>query len=106
MKLSISKELHDRAWGCALSTNEKKLTDFIALAVINDAKGLLDDVAFNEKLMLATRDERVVATFDGDANGWAPARVKLALVRAVLFAEPKNPSKFIPDGLDGAEARP
>jgi hypothetical protein len=71
VKLSISRDLHDRAWGCTLGTNEKKLTDFIALAVINDAKGILDDVAFNEKLMVAARDERVVVTFSGDAKGWS-----------------------------------
>ena len=92
MKLSISRDLHDRAWSCSLATHEKKLTDFIALAVINDAKGILDDVAFNEKLMVAARDERVVVTFSGDAKGWSCARVKLALVRAVLFVEASQPS--------------
>jgi len=92
VKLSISRDLHDRAWSCSLATHEKKLTDFIALAVINDAKGILDDVAFNEKLMVAARDERVVVTFSGDAKGWSCARVKLALVRAVLFVEASQPS--------------
>ena len=87
MKLSVSRDLHERAWSCAEAIDEKRLTDFIDLAILNDLSGRLDGVAFNKELMTATRDERVVIIFSGDARGWSSDRVKLALVRAVLFAE-------------------
>jgi len=86
MKLRICTDLHERAKSCAEAIDET-LTGFIGLARINDAKGRLDDVAFDEKLMTATRADSVVVTFTGDAGGWACDRVKLALVRAVVFAE-------------------
>ena len=86
MKLRICRDLYDRAWGCAESVQET-LTDFVGIAVLHDFTGRLSSVEFDETLMLSTRADSTVIDFTGDARGWASARVKLALVRAVLFAE-------------------
>ena len=103
MKIRISRDLHARAWACADALGEKKLTRFIDLAVINDAKGRLDDVVVDEGMMVATRENSTVVTFLGDDKGWHCDRVKLALVRAVLFAEAANPPPFVPDGIEGKD---
>ena len=91
MKLRVSIDLRDRAKDCADAIDET-LTNFIGLAIINDMKGRFDDIAFDEKLISATKEDFTVITFFGDAKGGSCARVKLALVRAVLFVEASQPS--------------
>ena len=102
MKLGISKDIHERAKTCAEAVQET-LTAFIGIAVSFRDAGKLNDVAVDEKLRTATRVDRVIVTFTGDDGEHSSQYVKEALIRAVLFAEARNPAKFVPDGVDGAE---
>ena len=92
MKLSISRDLHDRAWSCSLATHEKMLKNFVELAVLNDSKGRLSHVVVDEKMLTTTQEDSFSFKFSGNARGMTGPEVKLALVRAVLFVEASQPS--------------
>ena len=96
MKLGICSDLYDRAWACADAIGEKVLTRFIGYAVSNYVKGRLDGVAIDVNMLIATRGDRAVITFLGDAHGLSSAEVKLALAKAVVFAEDSNSAAMKP----------
>ena len=89
MKLRISRELHERAKGCADAVGEP-LTRWCWLAVRAAGRGKFAGVADDEILVDATRDGSTVVTVHEcgtiDADGY-----RRGIAAAVLFCEARNP---------------
>ena len=92
MKLRISRELHQRARACADAVGDR-LCVWCHLAVKSARKGTFIGVAYNEKLLNATRENSTVITLHGDLE---PESYRRIIAMAVAFCESRNPPPFTP----------
>ena len=101
MKLRINNELYARLQGCAEAIGEP-VSEFARLAVVNLAKGKTKRVAVPMKLMTATRKESTVMTITSTiVEEKHPMDVRLAIAKAVIFAESRAIPHFNTNLIEG-----
>ena len=88
MKLRINRSLYERLSNCARIVDES-VADYVTIALKN-LDTTLRDVAYDENLLSAT-SASVVATVP---DGSAPAQLRLAIAKAVAYAEERNPAPY------------
>lgn len=100
MKIRIERALYDRARNCADAVHDP-LSEWIAKAIRQDAKGVFTRVAYNDKTPLATRAS-VVARVNW-AKPMTAAELHGVLQRACAYCEARTHPPFVTSLREGVD---
>ena len=94
MKLKINRDLYEKLYRCRKSMRES-MKYYATDAINKHLSGFLDGVAHDDTLTDATRENSTVITIaDTDLD---PQTIRIALAKAVAYAEPLIPTPFKTD---------